>query len=80
MEVWIHGGFGAGGARNSAPPWTGTHTLAAAGFRELKRLTSFEKLLKHPTSKDNEGYMDQKLWGIVSIQTRQRPKCEIPEL
>ena len=29
MEVWIHGGFGAGGARNSAPPWTDTHTLAA---------------------------------------------------
>ena len=28
MEVWIHGGFSVGGARNSAPPWTGTHTLA----------------------------------------------------
>ena len=28
MEIWIHGGFGAGDARSSAPPWTGTHTLA----------------------------------------------------
>ena len=35
---------------------------------------------KHPTSKDNEGYMDQKLWGIVYVQTRQCPKCEIPKL
>ena len=41
MEVWIHGGFSVWGARNSAPPWTGTHTLAAAGFREPKRLKSF---------------------------------------
>ena len=28
MEVWIHGGFGAVGALNSAPPWTGTHSIA----------------------------------------------------
>ena len=42
--------------------------------------SGFGKLLKHPTSKDNEGYMDQKLWGIVPIETGKRPKCEIPEL
>ena len=70
MEVWIRGGFELGAPETAPPLDRHTHTRSL-GFREL---------LKHPTSKDNEGYMDQKLWGIVSIQTRQCPKCEIPEL
>ena len=76
---WIHGGLGAWGARNGVPPLTDTHTLRRRVDRTQKTKVFWE-LLKHPTSKDNEGYMDQKLWGIVSIQTRQCPKCEIPEL
>ena len=80
MKVWIHGGFELGAPETASAPGQ-AHTHSGAGFREPKRLKSFEKkLLKHPTSKDNEGYVDQKLWGIVSIQTRQCPKCEIPEL
>ena len=68
------------GAPETPSPPAQAHPHSAAQFREPKRLRSFGKLLKHPTSKDNEGYMDQKLSGIVSIQTRQCPKCEIPEL
>ena len=51
MEVWIHGGFSVGDARNSVPPWTDTHTLGGAGFRELKRLKSFEKYLRIQSQK-----------------------------
>ena len=86
MEVWANSwrfGFMEVlelGAPETAPPPGQAHTHSGVRFREPKRLRSFEKLLKHPTSKDNEGYMGQKLWGIVSIQTRQCPKCEIPEL
>ena len=29
VVFWIHGDLGAWGARNVAPPWTGTPTLAA---------------------------------------------------
>ena len=73
---WIHGGLGAWGARNSVPPWTGTPTLAALRFGEPKSLRSFVKLLKHPTSKDNEGYTDQKLWGVVPSKQDNAPNAE----
>ena len=52
------------GAPETASPPGQAHTHSRMGFREPKRLKSFEKLLKHPTSKDNEGYMDQKLCGV----------------
>ena len=69
------------GAPKQRPPLDRyTHTLAAGGIDRTQKTKVFWELLKHPTSKDNEGYMDQKLWGIVSIQTRPCPKCEIPEL
>ena len=34
-----------GAPETASPHWTGTHTLAAMGFREPKRLKSFENHL-----------------------------------
>ena len=71
MVLSNHGSFPLWAPRNSARYWTGTPTLGGAGFRKLKRLRSFEKLLKHPTSKDNVGYLNHRLLAMVSIGYRQ---------
>ena len=46
-----------------------THTRAPR-FREPKRLRSFGKLLKHPTSKDDVPYLNHRLLAMVSIGYR----------
>ncbi len=66
----IHGSFEVGEAGNSVCYWTGTPTLGGAQFREFKKLKSFEKLLKHPTSKDNVGDLYHRLLVMVSVQRR----------
>ena len=67
---WIHGGLGAWGARNSVPPWTDTHTLAGAGFREPKRLKSFE----------NKGPARIIVWGKIPASPPPRTARELKRI
>ena len=87
MEVWANSwrfGFMEVlelGAPETAPPPGQAHTHSQLGFREPKRLMSFEKLLKNPIPKDEVGYLNQRRWGMVSTQGRLPPtsNVEIPE-
>ena len=63
LDSW---GF-AGRGRPKQRPLLDRHThTRAPRFRKPKRLKSFEKLLKHPTSKDNGGYVNHMLLVMVS--------------
>ena len=71
MEVLI-----LGRPKQRPPPGQAhTHTHSRLGFREPKRLKSFEKLLKNPIPKDDVDYLSQRLWtGGLAMFTTPRQK------
>ena len=57
-----HGTLHVGGPRNGARYWTGTPTLAAAEFREPKRLRSFGNYLSIQSQKTRSTTWLRSLW------------------
>ena len=56
------------GAPETASPPGQAHTHSQLGFRELKRLMSFEK--------NDLGYLNHRRLGMVSTQSRLRPQIK----